>query len=166
MATKRVIEFKLTSGSYGFLANFYKKIFIAEGIKWRTSEHYYQYKKMKFLQDIGEPITDEILQSLIDAKTARDVKRIGHIKCNNIDKWDEVKVDAMMDVLRAKFTYDRFIRMLLETEDAILVESSYYDTFWGNGGYSKNGLNMLGKCLMRIRAELKQATTEQAEQSV
>jgi len=160
METPKIIKFKLTGSPYGFLTNFYKKIFYADGIKWKTSEHYYQYKKMKFLQDIGEPVTDEMLQSIINAKTAMDSKRLGHIKCNNIDKWDEVKVDAMMDVLRAKFTYERFINLLLATNDAILVESSYYDTFWGDGGYKHNGLNMLGKCLMRLREELKQASDE------
>ncbi len=154
-ATPRVIEFKLTSGDYGFLTNFYKKQFIADDIKWRTSEHYYQYKKLVFLKSVGEPVTDAMLQSVVDAKTAKECKTIGHRRLNNIDKWDDVKVEAMMDVLRAKFTYDRFERLLLATGDAILVESSYYDTFWGDGGYKKNGLNMLGKCLMRLRDELR-----------
>lgn len=153
-SVSRVIEFKYSAGEYGAFSNFYKKIFLAEGIKWRTSEHYYQYKKMKFLQSIGEAVSDNLIQSVIDAKTAKETKQLGHTRLNNIDKWDEIKVEAMMDVLREKFKYDRFRELLLETGDAIIVESSYYDTFWGNGGYRNNGLNMLGKCLMRLRDEL------------
>lgn len=155
-ATPREIQFKLTNAEYGFLSNFYPKIFYAEEIKFRSSEHYYQYRKLKFLQSIGEPVSDGFLQSMVAVKTAREVKRLGHLKLNNIDKWDEIKVEEMMIVLRAKFTYERFRNMLLETEDAIIVENSYFDMFWGNGGRSNKGLNMLGKCLMRIRDELKE----------
>jgi predicted NAD-dependent protein-ADP-ribosyltransferase YbiA (DUF1768 family) len=39
----------------------------------------------------------------------------------------------MMDVLRAKFTYNKFADKLIATEDATLVEMSYYDIFWGDG---------------------------------
>lgn len=155
MATTNTIYFKLTNGKYGCLTNFYRKNFIVDGITWRTSEHLYQYKKMKFLQDIGEPVTDEFLQSIIDAKTPKEVKQLGHMKFNNIDKWDEIKVAEMMDIIREKFKYERFKNILLETDDAMLVESSKYDAFWGNG-YNGKGLNMLGKCLMQLRNELKE----------
>ncbi len=154
MTQRQVIAFKLVSGEYGYLANFYRKIILVDGIKFRSGEHLYQYKKFKFLQDIGEPVTEEMLQAIIDAKTPKDVKALGHMKLNNIEEWDKVKVDAMMDVLREKFKYERFRQKLLDTGDAILIESSYYDRFWGDGGYKRNGLNMLGKCLMRIRDEL------------
>jgi predicted NAD-dependent protein-ADP-ribosyltransferase YbiA (DUF1768 family) len=63
------IGFKSSSHEYGYMANFYRKIFVAEGIKWKTAEHYYQYKKVKYLQSIGEPIPDERVQAIIDAKT-------------------------------------------------------------------------------------------------
>ncbi len=155
------IHFKLTSGEHGYLCNFYKKQFIADGIKWRTSEHYYQWLKLKFLQSIGEPVDDKVLTAIVNAKTASDSKRIGHIKLNNVDQWDEIKVEAMMKVIRAKFTYPRFRTMLIATGDAELIESSYYDRFWGDGGSSNRGLNMLGKCLMRLRNELKEEATEE-----
>lgn len=155
----RVIRFKYSNDAYGFLSNFYKKIFEADGIRWRTSEHYYQYKKLKFLQSIGEPVSEDLLQSVINAKTPMEAKKIGHRKLNNIDQWDAIKVEGMMDVLRAKFQCIRLRDMLLETEDAILIESAWYDSFWGDGGWKNNGLNMLGKCLMRLRDELSVTTT-------
>jgi ribA/ribD-fused uncharacterized protein len=148
------IRFTYTDSTYGFLCNFYKTTFIAEGIKWKTSEHYYQYKKMKFLQDLGEPISDELLQDIINASTPKRSKELGHIKVNQIDKWDEIKVSAMEDVLRMKFK-KKFIRQcLINTGDAILIEKSYYDEFWAEGK-NGNGKNMLGISLMKIRDEVK-----------
>jgi ribA/ribD-fused uncharacterized protein len=148
-----IIKFKYSNGEYGFLSNFYPRVFKSENIKWKTSEHYYQYKKMKFLQSIGEPVTDEFLLAIILAKKPMDVKKLGHIRFNNIDKWDEIKVNQMLDVLRAKFSNEFFKERLINTGDAVLIEDAYYDNFWGNGKYG-NGKNMLGKCLMQIRDEI------------
>lgn len=154
-ATPVTIGFKLTSGDYGFLTNFYKKGFMAEGVKWRTSEHYYQWRKLKFLQSIGEPVSDEYLQAVIDAKTAKATKILGHKRCNNVDKWDAIKVDEMKLVISEKFKDDRLRQKLLDTGDANLVERSYYDAFWGDG--NGRGLNMLGRCLMELRQQLADA---------
>ena len=148
------IQFKLASGKYGCFSNFYKKNFVVDGIVWHTSEHLYQYRKIKFLQSIGEQVSEEFLQSIIDAKTPKEVKARGHLNLNNIGKWNDIKVSEMMNILREKFKYERFKYILLETGDATIIESSAYDTFWGDGRF-KNGLNMLGKCLMRLREELR-----------
>ena len=109
---------------------------------------------MKFLQSIGEPVSDDFLQSIIDAKTPKEVKQLGHLNCNNVDKWDEIKVEEMFNILKEKFKDPQFRTILLETKDATIVESSVYDEFWANGRFNK-GQNMLGKCLMRLREELK-----------
>lgn len=154
-----VILFKMISEDYGFLSNFYKKQFkdpnISGDIKWKTSEHYYQWLKLKYLKDIGEDVSDEDLQLIIDAKSPKIAKKLGHKERNNINEWDKVKVEYMMIVLRAKFKYQFFKDRLLETGNEEIQEDSYYDNFWGNGGRKNNGLNMLGKCLMKLRDELK-----------
>jgi ribA/ribD-fused uncharacterized protein len=147
------IRFKYSNDNYGFLSNFYKRIFIVDGIKWKTSEHYYQYKKLKFLQELGEPVTDEFLLEIINSKTAKEVKMLGHTKFNQIDMWDEIKIDEMKNVLRMKFKIPFLKQCLINTENAILIEDNTYDNFWANGRNNK-GLNMLGKCLMEIRDEL------------
>lgn len=147
------IKFYLTTGDYGFLTNFHKRIFIAEDIKWKTSEHYYQWRKMKFLQSIGEPITEEFLQRIIDAKSPMIAKKLGHKKCN-VDKWDAIKVEEMKHVVREKFKHPVLRERLLATEDAIRIEHTSRDAFWGDGGNDR-GLNMLGKCLMQIRDEIR-----------
>lgn len=42
--------------------------------------------------------------------------------------------------------------MLLSTAGSVLVEASPYDHFWG-GGRDGEGLNYLGRLLMKLRAE-------------
>lgn len=148
------IRFKYSNSEYGFLSNFHNNIFIADNMKWKTSEHYYQYKKMKFLQSLGEPVTDDFIDKIINAKTAKIVKQLGHIKFNQIDKWDEIKVSEMEDVLRMKFKKKILQQCLINTGDAILIEDNSYDNSWAEGKFG-NGENMLGKCLMKVRSEFK-----------
>lgn len=42
--------------------------------------------------------------------------------------------------------------MLLSTAGSVLVEASPHDLFWG-GGRDGEGLNYLGRLLMRLRSE-------------
>jgi ribA/ribD-fused uncharacterized protein len=78
--------------------------------------------------------------------------------------WEVIKYDAMMAVLRAKFTLDREEgHVLLKTEDALLVEGTYWhDQVWGVALNSRTadpllapGRNWLGTMLMARRAELR-----------
>ena len=65
--------------------------------------------------------------------------------------WDKVKLDIMRKALKAKFEAHLFLRkMLIETGDAILVEDSARDNFWGIGKDGK-GNNYLGLLLMEYR---------------
>jgi ribA/ribD-fused uncharacterized protein len=70
--------------------------------------------------------------------------------------WDAVKLQVMEDVLRIKFSVAPFRTWLLNTGDEELVEGNTWgDTFWGVCGGV--GENHLGKLLMKIRAELRDA---------
>ena len=72
--------------------------------------------------------------------------------------WEVVKDDIMREALRAKFTQHEDLRIiLLETDDAELVEHTKNDSYWADGG-DGSGLNMLGKLLMELRDELKTET--------
>lgn len=71
--------------------------------------------------------------------------------------WDDIKVDIMRDILRAKVAQHEYVRRkLLATGDRELIEDSWRDDFWG-WGPNRDGKNMLGRLWMEIRAEL-QAT--------
>lgn len=65
-----------------------------------------------------------------------------------------LKEKIMYELVKDKFTQIPMLRYLLvATGDAILVESSPYDKFWGIGP-NRNGENMLGRILMKVRREL------------
>lgn len=68
--------------------------------------------------------------------------------------WGSVKVDIMYRALKAKFsTYSHLSSLLVSTAGSVLVEASPHDLFWG-GGREGEGMNHLGRLLMRIRAEI------------
>lgn len=167
MTTKKEIKFysSFINGEYFFLSNFYKKIFYTTEngikIKWKTSEHYYQYKKLKFLQQFSENIiTKDNLQEIIDANTPKQAKLLGHKTYKHIEEWDKIKIEEMKTVLLSKFNDPFMSKKLLETEDAILVENSPYDYYWGCGA-NNSGDNMLGILLMEVREEIKQKKIKQ-----
>ena len=74
--------------------------------------------------------------------------------------WEQVKSDAMYDILKSKFSADPVLaHKLLETDGFALVEGNqWHDNFWGDCSCPKcksnSGQNMLGKLLMQIRSEL------------
>jgi predicted NAD-dependent protein-ADP-ribosyltransferase YbiA (DUF1768 family) len=74
------------------------------------------------------------------------------------DGWETSKFDVMLDLLKQKFTNKELGEKLLATEDAILVEGTYWhDNCWGVCSCrecSGVGTNMLGTLLMQVRNSL------------
>ncbi|KAL9677646.1 hypothetical protein QQ045_005879 [Rhodiola kirilowii] len=67
--------------------------------------------------------------------------------------WDTVKIDVMYRALKCKFSmYPHLNSMLLSNAGPVLVEASPHDFFWG-GGRDGEGLNYLGRLLMKLRSE-------------
>ena len=72
--------------------------------------------------------------------------------------WDEISYAVMLDFARRQWHLPGWRQALLETCEATLVErSTQGDTLWG--GYNPktdtyDGQNLLGICLMQVRAEL------------
>ncbi len=80
------------------------------------------------------------------------------------DDWDDVKVDVMRDILRAKAAQHEYVhRKLLATGDRELVENSWRDDYWG-WGPNRDGNNMLGKLWMEVRTELRAALGQPARE--
>lgn len=80
--------------------------------------------------------------------------------------WERVKEDIMYRGLYHKFTQHQYLFLLLiNTRDAILVEDSPHDSYWGNGADGR-GKNRLGHLLMDLRTFLlMQLSPEMAQQS-
>ena len=150
MNEKKVINFYSTKDEYGCFSNFSAHKIFLKGKNWKTTEHYFQAQKFVGTSDEEElRLADSPMQV---AKMGRDRKRPLR------RDWEVVKDDIMREALRAKFTQHEDLRIiLLETDDAELVEHTKNDSYWADGG-DGSGLNMLGKLLMELRDELKTET--------
>lgn len=139
-----------------------------ETIKFSSSEQYFMYLKAFHFKD--STTMKEIIKS---GKSSDDYKSLGReVKNFNKNCWDAVSYDFMLEALNFKYTQNTdLLNILLNTEDAIIVEASPYDKIWGIGlGKSVNngktqsewdnplkwkGLNLLGFALMDLRDSIK-----------
>lgn len=137
------------------LSNFSAFTIMWKGLRFDTSEAVYHWEKFSPTGAIGSVaagIREKIRtapsahEAFILAQTVRGLRR---------PDWDDVKVDIMRDILRAKVEQHEYVRRkLLATGDRELVENSWRDDYWG-WGPNRDGQNMLGKLWMEVRAELR-----------
>lgn len=147
-----------------------------DGVKYPTTEHYYQAQKYIYN---GNTLADQEYAALIISQSTPNKAKIlatqkpgkqnfawvkplketiqqfaGKVHLN--PEWDSVKVDVMRKALFAKFSAQnpKLVKMLLATNDALLMEDAPNDSFWGIGKDGK-GQNWLGKLLMERREELR-----------
>lgn len=139
--------FSSTKTEYRSFSNFFPSAFQLKGKSWPTVEHYYQAQKF-----VDPKFQDDIRQ----AATPYGAKRMGQTrKASKLrSDWEEVKEEVMREALKAKFsTHPRLADLLVRTQDAVLVEASPFDSYWGKGR-SGTGQNRLGELLMELRVEL------------
>lgn len=143
----REIRFYRASGEYGWLSNLYPASLWFEGREYPCSEYAYQ---------VGKPNKPEIADWLLTAPTPSLCAQAAHalLPWQVAPNWSEAKVPRMRAVLRAKFDQNPELALrLAETGDAVLIEDSKSDAFWGVGRKGA-GKNMLGKLLEQLRAEI------------
>lgn len=141
-----VIKFYYEYEENGFLSNFYPSPICLDGLLWPTVEHFYQASKT------DDPTYREKVRL---APTADEAKKLGNApECAIRKDWDTRKVDAMRQALTAKFSQHPALRSaLIATGDAVLIENSKKDYFWGIGEEG-TGKSMLGALLMEVRASI------------
>ena len=123
-----------------------------KGLRFDTSEAVYHWEK--FPGDARAGLRDEIWT----APSAHEAFKIAERnKAWRREDWDAVKVKIMGEILRAKADQHEYVRRkLLATGDRLLIENSWRDDFWG-WGPNRDGKNMLGKCWMQVRADLRES---------
>jgi ribA/ribD-fused uncharacterized protein len=144
-------EIRSFDGCFAFLSNFYDAPITIDGKNFATTEHFFQASKT---------LDPKWFEAIRKARSAGVAKRMGREAPLRKD-WESVKVEVMLQGLRAKFALPELKKMLLDTGDAHLVEgTTWHDTTWGICTCSKHGgegKNMLGQLLMRVRKELQEA---------
>lgn len=149
------IRFWGYKSNYFEFTNFYRAPIIIEDIKYPTSEHYYQSMKFKDYP--------ELQKKIVNTEKARDVylfvkKKECQEKINK--DWNKMKLDVMRKAVLEKFRqHPKLKKLLLDTDNKIIVENSPNDNFWGVGGFGKPFIkgenNWLGVILMEVREKLK-----------
>ncbi|XP_008443687.2 riboflavin biosynthesis protein PYRR, chloroplastic-like [Cucumis melo] len=155
-----IISFYNTWDNYGALSNFSPhSIHIVDEIgdysTWMTVEHYYQAHKFVGVDD---PAAQECVEKIKSASSPEEATRIARLLQKQHpdlvrSDWETAKFDVMYKALKCKFSsYSILKSMLLSTVGSVLVESSPHDLVWGGGRFGE-GLNYLGRLLMKLRAE-------------
>jgi N-glycosidase YbiA len=148
MASERQrIDFYQTSDEYGCFSNFHESPIFLDGKRWLTSEHYFQAQKF------AGTAREEEIRLTKKPRLAADLGRSRKFPLRR--DWEHVKDAIMRAAVLAKFTQHEDLRaILLGTGDALLVEHTERDAYWGDGG-DGSGRNRLGEILMSVREELR-----------
>lgn len=150
----QIIKFYSPRNDYGCFSNFSPHAVKMNNKTYQTSEHYFQSQKY-----VGTPIETKIK----DCKTPGDAARMGRDRKHPVPlrrDWEKVKDNVMRAVILAKFTQHKdLMKVLLDTNDAHLIEDTTSDYYWGCGT-NGTGKNMLGKILMETREIIKPTRIE------
>ncbi|KAM0059268.1 putative riboflavin biosynthesis protein RibD [Helianthus debilis subsp. tardiflorus] len=155
-----IIFFYKTWDSYGSFSNFsHHPIRLPDEngdyVTWSSVEHYYQAHKFV---GSSNPDARSYVEAIHSAKSPEEAAIMGRkIQREHPDMvrgdWESVKTEVMYKALKCKFSiYPHLNSMLLSTAGCVLVEASPHDLFWG-GGRDGEGLNYLGRLLMKLRSE-------------
>ena len=141
------IRFYSVKDKYGEFSNFSLHPFELDGLRWLTSEAYFQAQKFD----------DEAYREQIRAATSpMTAAKLGRSRSVPLrPDWEQVKDDAMRRALLAKFsTHPALRELLLSTGDEPLIEATTDDYYWGVGTRG-DGLNRLGELLVELRAQFR-----------
>ena len=138
------------SEEFHFLSNFHPSPIMYKGIAYPTSEHAYQAAKT---------LNENSRTNIALLETPSEAKKYGRSVRLRLD-WNEIKLDVMKEIVRAKFTQNPLLQeKLLATNDIELEEGNTWgDKYWGI--YNEEGENHLGKILMNLRKRLNTTTEE------
>ena len=148
------------SGEKACFSNWYPSIFTEGDIKFYNTEQYMMYHKAKLFKDI------KMMHLILKNPDPRTVKGYGRrVKNFNQLTWENERETIVFNGCLLKFQQNPSLQtFLLSTNNKLLVEASPYDKIWGIGLSEREaritpraewqGINLLGKCLMKVRDEL------------
>lgn len=142
-------------------SQWWEQPFEAEGLQYRTAEHWMMAGKARLFND------EEMLAKILVAKSPAQAKKFGR-EVRGFDQaaWESARYGIVLQGNLYKFGQHAELKdFLLCTGNKILVEASPFDRIWGIGlaktapniedPYTWKGLNLLGFALMEVRDLLK-----------
>lgn len=139
---------------YFFLSNFSESPINIQGIVFPTVEHYFQAMKATCYEDFLK---------VANTATPSEAKKLGR-KIDKREDWDDIKDQIMEYAVFKKFENDPLRSKLLATGDVELIEGNWWgDEYWGVSSKTNQGLNKLGKILMKVRSYLRQLLESQRQ---
>lgn len=131
-------------GKYFFLSNFYEAPIEYNGIHYSNNEAAFQAQKTTNLK----------MHCCFSFMNPSEAKKMGR-KIPLRSDWEQVKESIMYDICKTKFSQNLDLKQrLLNTGNEELVEGNNWgDKIWGQ--VNREGKNLLGKILMRVREELR-----------
>ena len=164
-----------SKGEYRFMSNMFVAPFEIDGMTFPTVEHYFQWSKAMMFEGKDSEHGAKMMKAPRNKEftEAKSVKALGRkVKEFSAARWDDVKITIMKKAVRAKFVNPKheLLPKLLATGDRVIGEANPRDKYWGIGtsvdtADAKNpkkwkGQNQLGKILMELRDEFKEAKKE------
>lgn len=151
------------NNEYGIFSNFYPCEIVYEDMTFYSSEQLFMYFKCLMF----DKKNTVLLNNIINERSPKKVKNFGrNVRNYQDDVWEKERFDKMYTAIYLKFTQNEELReILLDTGNAKLYEASPYDKIWGIGLSKRDALktpkkyyarNLLGKCLMKLREELRE----------
>lgn len=160
MPMREIICFHNPDENNGYLSNWYRCDFSAEGIRYFSMEQYMMYQKAVLFRDI------EMAEQILATDNVGKIKALGR----SVRNYEEIVWNGMRQItvyrgLCQKFEQNAALKnKLLATQDSILAECAVQDKIWGIGLSMKDerrfdmkewqGQNLLGFSLMQVRAVL------------
>jgi len=142
------IFFNTRGENYGEFRNSSEHGFMLEGNYWKSADHYVQAQRFQCAE------TQALVRESAYAFTAKSLARERPYALRN--DWHIVRDRVMENAVRAKFAaHPPLTEKLQSTGDAEIIEASPMSRYWGAGA-DGTGKNMLGRILMKVRAELKE----------
>jgi ribA/ribD-fused uncharacterized protein len=147
MERKMIKQFQ---NEYRWLSNFSPAEVMFNGVSYASVEHAYMSAKSNDVE--WKSFCADRKNSPADVKKASK-----NIKLRS--DWNEVKLEVMEHCVRQKMNQEPYRSKLLATGTIYIQEgNTWKDTFWGVDLRTGEGLNHLGKIIMKVRNELRNQT--------
>lgn len=124
------------------------------GVLFDTSEHAYHFQRFRPKFNEGSNEQRQLRGQILNSLSAHEVFKLAQDnKYLQRSDWNDVKIDTMKNILRAKVEQHEYVKnKLIASGSKQLIENSWRDNFWG-WGPNRDGQNKLGVLWMEIRSE-------------